>query len=258
MGREILKELGCDDRAAGVEVASHRGLRVWGDPAPIVVVLASRGRAALLLTSKALQERRVSAENGRIAARRALLLVLATLIVACGVCAAGADAAPTASLLAPAGVCGPAADRLNLDAATAERAMLCLTNYARRHSGRKPLAINALLARAGQVKLAADVSCGDFSHSPCGQPFQSVFGSYVSGASWYTIGENIAWSTGRYGTPRQTMNSWLNSPEHLQNILDSAFHDLGIGYLSGQSFQGTTGATLWSQEFGGRSRAAFR
>jgi len=229
-----------------------------GDPAPGVVVLASRGRTACFLTSRALQERRVSAENGSIAARRALLLVLATLVVACGVCAAGADAAPTASLLAPAGVCGPAADRLNLDAATAERAMLCLTNYARRHAGRKPLAVNALLARAGQAKLAADLSCGDFSHSPCGQPFQSVFGSYVSGASWYKIGENIAWGTGRYGTPRQTMNGWLNSPEHLQNILDSAFHDLGIGYLAGQSFQGTTGATLWSQEFGGRSRAAFR
>jgi uncharacterized protein YkwD len=155
-------------------------------------------------------------------------------------------------------VCGPAADRLNLDAATAERAMLCLTNYARHHSNRRALALNALLDRAGQAKLAADVSCGDFSHSPCGQPFQLVFGSYLADASWYSIGENIAWSTGRYGTPRQTMNSWLNSPEHLHNILDSAFRDLGIGYLAGQSFQGMMAATLWSQEFGGRSRTARR
>ncbi|MGZ4409568.1 MAG: CAP domain-containing protein [Gaiellaceae bacterium] len=192
------------------------------------------------------------------AARRALILGLATLMVASGVCAAGADAAPSASLLAPAGVCGPAADRLNLDATIAERAMLCLTNYARRHAGRKPLALSLVLDRAGQAKLAADLSCGDFSHSPCGEPFQSVFGSYVAGASWYTIGENIAWGTGQYGTPRETMNSWLNSPEHLQNILNSAFHDLGIGYLPGQSFQGATGATLWSQEFGGRSRAPSR
>jgi uncharacterized protein YkwD len=192
------------------------------------------------------------------AARRALILGLATLMVASGICAAGADAAPSASLLAPAGVCGPAADRLNLDTTIAERAMLCLTNYARRHAGRKPLALSLVLDRAGQAKLAADLSCGDFSHSPCGEPFQSVFGSYLAGASWYTIGENIAWGTGQYGTPRETMNSWLNSPEHLQNILNSAFHDLGIGYLPGQSFQGTTGATLWSQEFGGRSRAPSR
>lgn len=218
----------------------------------------ARGQTARSQLRRALQEHAVSAEKRRIAARRALILVLATLSVASGVCAVGADAAPTASLLAPAGVCGPAADRLNLDAAVAERAMLCLTNYARRRSGRKPLALNALLDRAGQAKLAADMSCGDFSHSPCGQPFQSVFGAYLAGASRYTIGENIAWGTGEYSTPRQTMNSWLNSPEHLQNILDSAFSELGIGYLAGQSFQGTTGATLWSQEFGGRSGAPSR
>lgn len=223
-----------------------------------MAVLAARGRTAYSLPGRAVQERRDSAENRSIAAHRALILRLATLIAATGVCVAGADAAPTASLLAPDGVCGPAADRLNLDAAVAERAMLCLTNYARRHSGRKPLVLNALLDRAGRAKLAADLSCGDFSHSPCGRPFQSVFGPYLAGASSYTIGENIAWGTGQYGTPRQTMNSWLNSPEHLQNILGSAFRDLGIGYLAGQSFQGTTGVTLWSQEFGGRSRTPSR
>jgi uncharacterized protein YkwD len=215
----------------------------------------ARGRTARFLPGTALEERPVSAENGSIASRLAAhLLVLTTLIVASGASGADAGAAPTASLLAPAGVCGPAADQLNLQAVVARRAMLCLTNYARSRSGRSPLALNALLGRAGQAKLAADVSCGDFSHSPCGQPFQAVFGSYLAGASSYTIGENIAWGTGQYGTPRETMSRWLNSPEHLQNILDSAFHDLGVGYLPAQSFQGSTGATLWSQEFGGRSR----
>ena len=187
--------------------------------------------------------------------RSALALVVVCLIVGTGVRAGAAGAAPsTASLLAPVGVCGSAADRLGLDAATAERAMLCLTNYARRHAGRKPLKLSTLLDGAGQAKLSADVSCGDFSHSPCGRPFQSVFGAYLAGASTYSIGENIEWGTGPYGTPRQAMNGWLHSPEHLQNILDGAFHDLGIGYLPGQSFQGQTGATLWSQEFGGKSR----
>lgn len=218
-----------------------------------VAVLATRGRTARYLPARALQERPVSAEKGSIAAPRSLLLALATAAVAAGAFAAVAQAGPAASLLAPAGACGPAADRLDLDAATAERAMLCLTNYARRHAGRKPLKLNALLDGAGQAKLAADVSCGDFSHTPCGTPFQSVFGSYLAGASSYTIGENIAWSTGPYGTPRQTMNTWLHSPEHLQNILTGGFRDLGIGYLAEQSFQGMTGATLWSQEFGGRS-----
>lgn len=200
-------------------------------------------------------------KNSSIVARHLIVLVAVT-VLASSLGVGRTAAAPSADLLAPAGVCGPAADRLDLGAADAERAMLCLTNYARSHSGLKPLVPNRLLNRAGQEKLAADVSCGDFSHSPCGKPFQSVFGSYLAGASWYTIGytigENIAWGTGEYGTPRQAMNSWLNSPEHLRNILDVAFHDLGIGCLAGQRFQGMTGATLWSQEFGGRSRAVRR
>ena len=64
----------------------------------------------------------------------------------------------------------------------------------------------------------------------------------------------------RYGLPSDISDpvgnlhqAFMNSPEHRQNILSPAFHELGIGYLSEQSFQGTTGATLWSQEFGTRS-----
>ncbi|HLX20664.1 MAG TPA: CAP domain-containing protein [Gaiellaceae bacterium] len=174
-------------------------------------------------------------------------------LVFCCACAVGADASPSAGLLAPPGVCGPAADQLNLDIATAERAMLCLTNYARGRAGDRSLAGNELLNSAGQSKLASDVLCGDFTHSPCGRPFVSVFAPYLAGASGYAIAENIAWSTGQYGTPRQTMNTWLNSPQHRRNILDPAYRDLGIGYLTRQSFQGMTDATLWSQEFGRRS-----
>ena len=189
-----------------------------------------------------------------VVARRRPLLVLALALAA--VLSAGASrafAGPASSLLAPPGACGPAADRLDLDPATAQKAMRCLTNYARVHSGLRPLAANATLNGAGAAKLQADIACGQFTHTPCSHPFTDVFARYLTGANSYTLGENIAWGTGSYGTPRETMNEWLNSPEHRQNILSPAFHELGIGYLSEQSFQGTTGATLWSQEFGTRS-----
>jgi hypothetical protein len=52
----------------------------------------------------------------------------------------------------------------------------------------------------------------------------------------YQIGENIAWGTGRYGTPRETMNSWLHSTGHRENILTADYKELGLGYLSGQTF----------------------
>lgn len=175
------------------------------------------------------------------------------LLAALGFGTTPAAADPTSGLLAPPGVCGPSADRLNLDVATARKAMVCLTNYARVHSGLKRLVGNAMLDQAGEAKLDADISCGEFSHTPCSKPFEAVFAAYLTGATAYTLGENIAWGTGSFGTPRQTMNVWLHSSEHLQNILSRAFHQLGIGYLADQTFQGTTGATLWSQEFATRS-----
>jgi uncharacterized protein YkwD len=168
---------------------------------------------------------------------------------------AGAKAAddPYAALVAPSGTCGPAADQLGIDATTAQLAMQCLTNYARAQQGLAPLQLNATLNAAGQAKLKSNISCAEFSHTPCGQPFDTVFSSYVQGATSYQIGENIAWGTGSYGTPRQTMNGWVHSAGHRENILTAAYAELGVGYLPGQTFQGYDGATLWSQEFGLRT-----
>jgi uncharacterized protein YkwD len=168
--------------------------------------------------------------------------------------AAGDD--PYAALLAPTGTCAAAADQLDLDAATAQLAMQCLTNYARGQQSLPPLQLSSTLNAAGQAKLTTDLSCGEFSHTPCGQPFDAVFAAYVQGATSYQIGENIAWGTGSFGTPRQTMNGWLHSTGHRENILTAAYAELGVGYLPGQTFQGWSGATLWSQEFGLRSPAA--
>jgi uncharacterized protein YkwD len=134
--------------------------------------------------------------------------------------------------------------------------MLCLTNYARTQEGLQPLRLNAALNGAGQAKLAADLSCGEFSHTPCGDSFDKVFAGYLQGASSYQIGENIAWGTGNFGSPRGAMNGWLHSAGHRENILTAGYAELGIGYTPGQTFQGYSGATLWSQEFGTRSPAA--
>ncbi len=131
--------------------------------------------------------------------------------------------------------------------------MQCLTNYARAQQGLAPLQLNAALNTAGQAKLKSDITCAEFSHTPCGQPFDAVFATYIQGATSYQIGENILWGTGSYGTPRQAMNGWLHSAGHRENILTAAYAELGIGYLPEQTFQGYSGATLWSQEFGLRS-----
>jgi uncharacterized protein YkwD len=182
----------------------------------------------------------------------------AALVCAILAFAGGATAAddPYAAMLAPAGTCGAADEQLSLDQSAARLVMACLTNYARAQSGLKPLQLNATLSTAGNAKLAADVSCNVFSHEPCGKPFDSVFAIYVQGATSFQIGENIAWGTGSYGTPRQIMLAWLHSTGHRENILTPAFTEVGIGYLPNQTFLGYPGAALWSQQFGTRTPAS--
>jgi uncharacterized protein YkwD len=184
---------------------------------------------------------------------RILLLLCCAALAGAVVPGARSADDPYAALLAPSGQCGGAADQLNLDQSTAQQAMTCLTNYARMQSGLVPLQPNSALNDAGQAKLAADLSCAEFSHTPCGSPFTAVFETYIRGATSYGVGENIAWGTGSFGTPRQTMNGWLHSTGHRENILRADYRELGIGYLADQTFQGYAGATLWSQEFGVRT-----
>ncbi len=64
------------------------------------------------------------------------------------------------------------------------------------------------------------------------------------GTMWYTVsskvnGENIA-----YGqrTPKEVVNSWMNSPGHRSNILNSKFKSIGIGYYY-------SGTSYWVQLF---------
>src|SRR5579864_1045681 len=140
-----------------------------------------------------------------VARRRPILLLALALTAALSAGASRALAGPASSLLAPAGACGPAADRLDLDPGTAQKTMRCLTNYARIHDGLRPLVANATLNGAGAAKLEADISCGEFTHTPCSKPFTVVCARYVTGANSYSLGENIAWGTGSFGTPRETM-----------------------------------------------------
>lgn len=189
----------------------------------------------------------------RLPAALALAIAVGSAAVALAAPASATDS--YAALLAPPGTCAGDAN-LDLGPAAARSAMLCLVNYARVRSGLAPLRLVTTLNLAGQAKLQADLSCREFSHNPCGDALSSVFARYLAGASNYKIGENLAWSTGERGTPRQTLNAWLHSAEHRQNLLTPQFRDLGVGYLPDRSFQGRRDATLWSQEFGaaGQSR----
>ena len=67
-----------------------------------------------------------------------------------------------------------------------------------------------------------------------------------AGYLWSAAGENIA---AGYSTPQAVVTGWMNSAGHRQNILSSAYCDLGVGYAYNRS---STYDHYWTQDFGRR------
>lgn len=172
----------------------------------------------------------------------AALVALAVLLPAAPAASAGAQ------LVAPASAC-PGQTDPGAPAARQVRAMRCLVNFARRGRGLTPYAASGVLGRAAAHKSADILRCGEFSHEACGRAFtywMERFGYPACGA-----GENIAWGSGRLGSPRSIFRSWMQSPGHRENIL-GPFEEIGIGLRVG-SLEGYSGAHVWAQNFGSRA-----
>jgi len=58
-------------------------------------------------------------------------------------------------------------------------------------------------------------------------------------------GENIA---AGQSTPAEVMDSWMNSPGHCRNIMDSDYHVMGVGFVN---VDGSSFGQYWVQNFGG-------
>lgn len=99
-----------------------------------------------------------------------------------------------------------------------DRKVLALTNKARHKHGLRPLRAASCLDRfaSGWTRhlAAADV----FEHQALGPILRSC--------SRRTVGENIAWGSGRL-SPRQVVAMWMRSPGHRANILNPHFKLLG-------------------------------
>ncbi len=139
-------------------------------------------------------------------------------------------------------------DDAGAPAGAQERAMLCLVNQARQQRGLEPLAAPASLARAADRKSADILRCDEFSHEACGREFTYWFGRV--GYRGCREGENIAYGSGDYATPRSIFRMWMRSTGHRRNIL-GPYEDIGIGLRIG-TLEGDHGAHVWTQEFGSR------
>jgi uncharacterized protein YkwD len=128
-------------------------------------------------------------------------------------------------------------------------ATLCLMNAERSARGLGRLRANRPLSRAARAYARQMVRRHFFDHqSPGGSTMMSRIRStaYVHGAASFTVGENLAWGTGPWATPRAIVRGWMRSREHRANLLDPEFRDVGIGVARGAPERlqaGETGGT---------------
>jgi uncharacterized protein YkwD len=130
--------------------------------------------------------------------------------------------------------------------------MRCLINWMRGRAGLATLRRSPQLDRSATLRARDIRRCDDFSHTPCGQPFITVFTlvHYFTGAA--AVGENLEWGQGRLGTARSAVAHWLASPPHREILYTGKWRDLGIARIHGTLF-GRSNVTLWVAQFGRRA-----
>ena len=143
------------------------------------------------------------------------------------------------------------------NAAKVRKATLCLLNKQRRAHGLRALHENGRLRSAAASYSRLMVKLGFFDHtSPTGSTMQSRITAthYLDGARSWSLGENIAYGTGPYGTPRSIVRGWMHSPGHRANILNGTFRDIGIGIATGAPISGGAGTSggTYTTDFGYR------
>lgn len=122
--------------------------------------------------------------------------------------------------------------------------MLTLINTERVHAGLKQLTLNRLLTTSAQDYADTMRKEGFFSHVDPGglQPLDRIretgYLNVPCECTWqYKIGENLARGQ---ETISAAMKDWMNSAGHRENIMNSQFAEVGIGY----------NGTIWVQHFG--------
>jgi uncharacterized protein YkwD len=57
---------------------------------------------------------------------------------------------------------------------------------------------------------------------------------FLRRASFYAVGEDLAWGENFQVTPQNVANAWLNSPVHRRNMVDGRFNRVGVAVVRGR------------------------
>jgi hypothetical protein len=118
--------------------------------------------------------------------------------------------------------------------------LLADTNSARASNGVASLGLNDKLDAAAQAK-ADDMAARNYwSHyTPEGNP-PWVFVTN-QGYSYQKLGENLA--TG-FSDEQATINGWMASPPHRENLLNGSFTEVGFGYANNPNYTAAGGGPM--------------
>ena len=159
--------------------------------------------------------------------------------------------------IASASACAGAGQRSpQLSQSQAKRAVICLINKKRAHFHLHGVHGNGKLTRAAEDHSASMNNLNYFAHdsSSDGSPVSRISSTgYMSGASFWSVGENLRWGWGTESTPKSAVSAWMHSPEHRMVMLTPSFRDIGIGFASGSpTGSDENGSAIYTADFGYR------
>lgn len=137
-----------------------------------------------------------------------------------------------------------------------EPTLLEAINDLRRARGLGPLHLSrALAAVAGRHSMSMGEH-GVFEHTSLdGSPFfMRLEAAYPrKGGRVWSVGENLAWASPGLSA-RQTLELWLASPPHRENLLSPVWRDIGLGAVHGFAggVYGGRDVTILTADFGVR------
>lgn len=120
------------------------------------------------------------------------------------------------------------------------QALLDESNRQREKHDQQALSLNPKLSEAARQKALDMAERNYWSHdTPDGEP-PWIF-IEETGYSYMKAGENLAYG---FMTSRQTVNGWMNSPSHRDNLLDPAFSEVGFGFVNALNYQSSDEETI--------------
>lgn len=118
--------------------------------------------------------------------------------------------------------------------------LLSSTNSERSAQGRASLSINSSLNNAAQAKANDMTTRNYWSHNtPDGQePWVFI---QAAGYSYLKAGENLAYG---FATSSETIQGWMNSPTHRDNMLDPEYTEVGFGFSNSSNYNSSGEETV--------------